>query len=48
MKVAMCKMLSLLLIPAAVAVQAGEWELLSSFYRPLRDTKVKDWGKDWG
>jgi len=25
----------------------NDWEILTSFHRPFRGTKVKDWGNDW-
>ena len=42
------RILFLLLIWAGThSSVAGNWELLSVFYRPFRDTKVQAWGRDW-
>ena len=36
------------LIWTGIGASAGDWEQIASFYRPLRGTKVREWGRQWG
>jgi hypothetical protein len=47
MCIASASTLLLMLLLCVDSHAAGDWETMTSFHRPFRDTKVAEWGKDW-